>query len=168
MKRRCLLAFVCSFMALTSIAQDSAYLKDSGRVIRDMRSLPDKEKDQVAKTLQPSDGKALVYILRPSTFGMVVRMFVRCDSVHIGSTMAHNFVYAMLDPGTHTLRSTSENNSTLEITVDAGKVYYVKQEVKMGFAIAETGLKLVDEKEGQKYLQKCKLAKDNVASSPPR
>jgi hypothetical protein len=45
------------------------------------------------------------------------------------------------------------------------KIYYIKQEVKMGFAIAETGLKLVDEKEGQKYLQKCKLAKDNVASN---
>jgi len=53
----------------------------------------------------------------------------------------------------------------LEITVEAGKVYYIKQEVKMGFAIAETGLKPVEEKEGQKYLQKCKLAKDNVASN---
>jgi Protein of unknown function (DUF2846) len=143
MKRKCLLTSLCFAVALTAFAQNSTNPRE----------------------LQPAPGKALVYILRPATMGLAVRMFLKCDSVHIGSTMAHNFVYAMLEPGTHTLVSTSENHAKLEITVEADKVYYIKQEVKMGFAIAETGLKLVDEKEGQKYLQKCKLAKDNVASN---
>jgi hypothetical protein len=165
MKRKFLLTIACFSMALTAIAQNSTNPKDSTAAISDLRGLPQKEKDQAAKTLQPADGKALVYILRPATLGLVVRMFLNCDSVHIGSTMAHNFVYVMLEPGTHTLMSTSENHSTLEITVEAGKVYYIKQEVKMGIAIAETGLKLVDETEGQKYLKKCRLAKDNVASN---
>jgi hypothetical protein len=123
MKRKFLLTFLCFSIALTGIAQNSANSKE--------------EKDQIARTLQPPDGKALVYILRPSIFGLAVRMFLDCDSVHIGSTMAHNFVYALLEPGTHTLMSTSENHPTLEITVEAGKVYYIKQEVKMGTVIAK-------------------------------
>ncbi|GGB18427.1 DUF2846 domain-containing protein [Puia dinghuensis] len=124
-----------------------------------------KEKDKIARSLTPADGKALVYILRPSGFGALIKMGVRCDSVHIGSTGAGQYVYTMLDPGTHSLMSTAENKSSLNIMVEAGKIYYIRQQVKMGFAFAETGLKLEDDQQGQKDLKKCKLAKDNVASN---
>jgi hypothetical protein len=176
MKKKWLLALICLSLSLTAVCQNSANPKDTtdaayrpkdsvAGALADSRSLSDKDKDKMAKSLQPADGKALVYILRPAGLAMLIRMNVRCDSLHIGSTKAHNFVYTMLEPGQHTLMSFSENRAKLEITVEAGKVYFVKQEVTMGFAYAETGLTLLDEKEGQKYLQKCKLAKDNVASN---
>jgi hypothetical protein len=160
MKKKSLLTFVCLCFCIAAICQttvDSAVVEVKGTLSR-------KEMDLKAKALTPAEGKALIYILRPTGFGALIRMGVECDSVHIGSTKAENYVYAMLDPGAHTLMSKAENHSSLEVTLEAGKIYYVKQLVKMGFAFAETGLKLVDEQEGQKYLKKCKLAKDNVAS----
>ena len=123
-----------------------------------------KEKDMMARSLTPTEGRALIYILRPSGFGALIKMSVLCDSVHIGATKAGNFVYAMVTPGRHILESHAENNASMDITVEAGKTYYVRQQVKMGFAYAETGLKMLDDTDGQKDLKKCKLAKDNVAT----
>jgi hypothetical protein len=160
MKKKCLLTFVCLCFCIAAFCQttpDSAVVEVKGSPSR-------KEMDLRAKALTPAEGKALIYILRPSGFGALIRMNLECDSVHIGSTKAENYVYAMLNPGAHTLVSKAENNTSLEVTLEAGKTYYVKQQVKMGFVYSETGLKLVDEQEGQKYLKKCKLAKDNVAS----
>jgi hypothetical protein len=172
MKKKCFLSFVFLCFCIAAICQTTAATDTAsvGPVQVDTAetvvkgTLSRKEMDLKAKALTPAEGKALIYILRPTGFGALIRMGVECDSVHIGSTKAENYVYAMLDPGTHTLMSKAENHSSLEVTLEAGKIYYVKQQVKMGFAFAETGLKLVDEQEGQKYLKKCKLAKDNVAS----
>gem|GEM_PF-1283579 len=169
MKKKCLLSFVClcfyiAGICQTTVSDTTAVAPSDSTVVEAKGPLSRKEMDLKAKALTPAEGKALVYVLRPTGFGALIRMNLECDSVHIGSTKAENYVYAMLDPGTHTLVSKAENHSSLEVTLEAGKTYYVKQQVKMGFAFAETGLKLVDEQEGQKYLKKCKLAKDNVAS----
>jgi Protein of unknown function (DUF2846) len=175
MKKKWLLIVACLSLSMTAICQTSGNstdsmaapvpLKDSAGADPDLHGLAAKEKDRMAKTLQPPVGKALVYILRPSSMGMLIRMRVRCDGRNIGSTKAENFLFAVVEPGKHTLQTTSENVETMDITVEAGKIYYVKQQAKMGFAFAETGLKLLDEKEGQKDLGKCRLAKDNVASN---
>jgi len=170
MKKKSLLTFVCLCTCIVAICQTTAASDTTAVALVDSAAvevkgpLSRKEMDLKAKALTPAEGKALVYILRPTGFGALIRMGVDCDSVHIGSTKAENYIYAMLDPGVHTLVSKAENKSSLEVTLEAGKTYYIKQQVKMGFAFAETGLKLVDEQEGQKYLKKCKLAKDNVAS----
>lgn len=154
-----------AFCQNTTATADSA---DAGNMQKDSVSTKKgdsrKEKDLIARSLTPAEGKALVYILRPSGFGALIRMSVLCDSVRIGSTKAANFVYVMVDPGSHVLESHAENNSSLNITVEAGKIYYVRQQVKMGFAYAETGLKLLDDMDGQKDLKHCKLAKDNLAT----
>ncbi len=175
MKKKWLLIVACLSLSMTAICQTSVNptdstaaavpLKDSTLVNPDLHGLAAKEKDRMAKTLQPPVGKALVYVLRPSAMGMLIRMRVKCDGTNIGSTKGGNFLFAMVEPGQHTLLTASENDEMMDITVEAGKIYYVKQQAKMGVVYAETGLKLVDEKEGQKYLQKCRLAKDNVASN---
>lgn len=123
------------------------------------------QKDSIAKLLVPIEDKAIVYIIRPTTFGAIIRMNVECDSVHIGSTTAKRYIYTALSPGKHTLFSRSENKSTLEVELEAGKIYYINQQVKMGFFIAETGLMLLNEEDGKKYLNKCKLSKDNTYSN---
>jgi len=123
------------------------------------------QKDSIAKSLLPIDGKAIVYLLRPSGFGTLVKMNLECDSVHIGSTKAFKYVYSILEPGTHTFLSKAENKKSLTITLESGKIYYIKQEVKMGVFFAETGLKLLDEGDGKKGLGKCSLSKDNVFSN---
>jgi len=59
----------------------------------------------------------------------------------------------------------SENKLSFELTVEAGKIYFIKQQVKMGFLFAQTGLKLMTEEEGRKLLSKCKLSTDNLITN---
>ena len=122
------------------------------------------QKDSIAKNLTQIGGKAIVYVLRPSSFGALIRQDINCDNVFVGSTKSRQYVYTVLDSGVHTFTSSSENVATLDVTLEAGKVYYIKQQVKMGVLYAETGLKLLDENEGKKYSEKCKLSKTNVYS----
>ena len=183
MKKYCLLAVICLAFGAQSFSQTGSpgpkdsigtapapkdntapALKDS-TASDPKEALSSKEKDAKAKALTPAGGKALVYVVRPSSLGGLIKMTVRCDNVEIGSTKAGNFVYAMIDPGSHTLTSSAENTANLEITLEAGKTYYVKQQVLMGFVIAETNLKVLDDKDGQKDLKKCRLSKHNVASN---
>src|SRR5258708_5882803 len=171
MKKKGSLFFCFTLFCLTAICQTP--VKDSTEVeyaTKDSVSagpkgvMTPREKDIMPKTLKPTEGMALVYIIRRTAFATLIRMSVKCDSIRIGSTMANNYVYAMLPPGMHTLVSTAENHGSLDIMLEAGKTYYIKQQVKMGFAYAETGLKQMDDPEGQKDLQRCRLAKDNAAS----
>lgn len=175
MKKHFFIALACLSLSMAAICQDStkdagttdpAYTtKDSAAAPAPKEALSRDEKDRAAKSLKPADGQALVYILRPSTYGALIKMGVRLDGVHIGATKARTYVYTMMTPGKHTLMSTSENHATMDITVEAGKTYYVKQEVEMGMVIAETDMELLDEKQGLKYLGKCKIAKDNAATN---
>lgn len=165
MKKQTFLLLACLFLLGHTFCQNADSTAAAAPAATEKKELSRKEKDEMAKGLTPAEGKALVYILRPTAFGALIRMTVKCDTVPIGSTKANNYIYAMLDPGPHTLISHSENTFKLDITLEAGKTYYIKQQVKMGIAIAETGLVIIDEQEGQKYLKKCKLAKDNPASN---
>src|ERR1700740_3131638 len=84
----CLPAFCQTNATDTAVAGhqevDSAVATKKGELTR-------KEKNMMAKSLTPAEGKALVYILRPSGFGALIKMSVLCDSVHIGATKAGNY-----------------------------------------------------------------------------
>lgn len=171
MHKQSLIVLICLAFCLPAFCQTSATdstvagHQDVDSAVAIKKGEPTrKEKDLMARNLTPAEGRALVYILRPSGFGALIKMSVLCDSVHIGATKAGNYVYVMVTPGRHVLESHAENNVSMDIDVEAGKTYYVRQQVKMGFAYAETGLKLLDDTDGQKDLKKCKLAKDNLAT----
>jgi hypothetical protein len=153
MKKRFASTLILSISCAYVFCQDSTEKKDTYSTI---------QKDSIAKSLVPVEGKAIVYILRPSKVAFVVKMGLKCDNVRIGGTKADTYVYSVLEPGKHTFLSTSENQATLSVTLEGGKIYYIRQEVKMGVFFAETGLKLEDEQKGQKDLRKCTLARDNV------
>jgi len=120
------------------------------------------QKDSIAKKLTPIEGKAIVYIIRPTSYAFLIKMNIECDSLHIGSTKAKKYVYTVLNPGKHTFTSKSENDYKFELDTEPGNVYYIKQEVKMGALYAETKLELLSIEDGKKYLDKCTLSKDNV------
>jgi len=124
-------------------------------------SQTEKQKDSAARNLAPIENKAIVYILRPTSFGSAIRMNVHCDSTLIGTTNANSYLYLIVDPGNYLIRSKAENKSELPVTVEAGKIYYIEQSVKMGIVYARANLLLVDEEKGKKFMKKCKLAKSN-------
>ena len=57
------------------------------------------QKDIIARNLDPMPGKAIVYVIRHSGYAFLVTMEIGCDSSHIGSVGAEEYVYTVLDPG---------------------------------------------------------------------
>lgn len=46
----------------------------------------EKQKDSAVRNLAPIADSAIVYIMRPTSFGAAIKMDVHCDSVLIGTT----------------------------------------------------------------------------------
>jgi len=118
--------------------------------------------DDDAKNLSPIEGKAIVYIVRTSPMGTLIRIGAECDGKGLGSTKPKQYLYAILEPGKRTFTSHTENKTSLDLTLEGGKIYYILQKVKMGIVTARIGLELMNESDGRKALMDCKLSSDNL------
>ena len=109
------------------------------------------------KSLSPASGKALIYIVRPSGYAMAVKFKVSFDGNEIGATKGKKFLYIMVSPGKHTIISKANNSAQMEIDVEAGKTYFIKQTATLGIT-ASNELTLLDETTGRSDLSLCKYA----------
>ena len=121
------------------------------------------------KQMQPPEGKALVYILRPSgrLKGMEVKII--CAGKYIGKIKNKQFIYTTLDPGDHLIFSDSGSDSSsayaglseLKLHVEAGKIYFL-QVIMMSPSVTIKDNKIIQivESDGRIYLDKCKLSTD--------
>jgi hypothetical protein len=99
--------------------------------------------------------KASVYVVRPAKMGMAIRMWAFADDIALGLTKGDTYAHAYLEPGDYTFWSRAENVSAINHTVEAGKVYYFKQQVKMGGLKARVSVEFLSDAEGQEVLDKC-------------
>ncbi|WP_255990560.1 DUF2846 domain-containing protein [Chitinolyticbacter albus] len=113
--------------------------------------------EAAAKQFAPKEGKANVYVYRNETLGAAITMPVALDGQQAGETAAKTFFAFEVEPGQHELASEAENTSKLDLTVEAGKSYYVWQEVKMGVLMAGSKLQQVDEAIGKAGVLECKM-----------
>ena len=116
--------------------------------------------DLKIRDLHPPEGKALVYVLRPTSIGSIVKMEVTANGQYIGATGGKRYIYTLLDPGKYIFSSKAENTSELHIVLEAGKTYYLEQKVKMGLIMARNELLRLDDIEGHKKLSQCSLSND--------
>ena len=114
-----------------------------------------KEKDAVELTPLPAD-KAMVYVVRPTHLGAAIQTKLSMDGNWVGVTMANSYFVFLADPGKHDFCSQSENASRLTVNLEAGKIYYLQQHVRMGFFKAENELSQLDSHAGQEALKKCR------------
>jgi len=105
---------------------------------------------------QPSPGKSLVYIVRPSSVGFAVKFKVSIDGKEIGFTRGGNYLEAELDPGNHEIISSAENSETLTLTAAPGQIYFLEQKPTMGALKARNKLIQLDSEKGKDALSKCK------------
>ena len=114
--------------------------------------------DGKAKTfVTPSNGTANLYVYRNETMGSAIKMPLLLDNMSIGDTGPHTYVLRQVAPGNHTLVSKTEKDVSLDLSLEAGKNYFVWQEVKMGAFSARSALHLVDDSAGQAAVKECKL-----------
>ena len=105
---------------------------------------------------QPEAGKALIYVLRPTSIGAAVKSFFIVDDTPAGINRGSSYFFIQVDPGKRLFWSKSENVDALELAVEAGKTYYIQQHVQMGGFRARTKLEVLGDAEGQAALAKCK------------
>jgi hypothetical protein len=118
----------------------------------------DPRQDAAAKTFQAPKDKAGIYVYRNETMGAAIKMDVSIGGQFVGQTGANTFLYKELAPGKVAVVSKAENTDTLEIDAKPGMLYFIWQEVKMGFLGARSKLQLVDDVQGKKGVSETKLA----------
>jgi len=102
--------------------------------------------------------KALIYVLRPTMMEWQSRPSWRWMANGRESIAATAISFFTVTPGQHYFCSRAENHSVIALTVEAGKTYYLQQEIQMGVMKARTGLAVMDEAEAQKKLPKLNLS----------
>ena len=117
-----------------------------------------KEADAAAKQFQPRPGMANIYLYRNETFGAAIAMTVSLDGKIMGRTGPQTYFLWEVAPGRHEIGSHTENTSRLAIDAQAGRNYYVWQEVKMGMWQPGSLLQEMSEADGRKGVLECSRA----------
>jgi hypothetical protein len=101
----------------------------------------------------PEPGKAIVYVVRPSGVGGLVRFNVFVDDQEAASEMGHTrasqYIYFNVTPGTHKIFSKAENWADTQITANGGDIIYIQQEPSMGVIMARNSVSKIDDVQGK-------------------
>lgn len=116
--------------------------------------------DAESKQFKPNPAVSQVYVYRNETLGAAVPMPVTVDGKLAGDTGPKSFFKFNLPAGNHTITSQG-NGSELSVTTEVGKIYYVWQEVKMGFLSGGSKLQIVPETVGQQGVAECTQIQSN-------
>lgn len=120
------------------------------------------EMDARAKDFSPPAEKASLYIYRDEMFGAVAPMTVTINGRTLGQTAAKTFFRLNLLPGRYSIESHAENIATLALSMEAGRNYFVWQEVKMGLWLPRSLLRQTDEATGHAGVLESKLIASNI------
>jgi len=129
-----------------------------------MKSL--KESNQAKQFNPPSGNNSGLYIYRDSFVGQALKKDIWVDGKCIGESAPDTFFYVEV-PGDkkHTISTESEfSPNDLVIQTDAGKNYFLRQYIKIGFFVGGAGLELINREEGMKAVSKLGLAKRGTCS----
>ena len=118
------------------------------------------EEDEARKEFaQPATGMAGLYVFRNSNFGGALKKSIYIDGEFIGESAPMTYFYHSIEPGSRKISTESEfSDNDLELSVEAGKNYFVQQYIKLGLFVGGAGLELVSEEAGTKGVLECKLA----------
>lgn len=121
------------------------------------------DQDTKAKEFSPVPNKASLYIFRNESFGAAIPMTVSVNGKALGQTAAQTYFRLNLTPGKYNVESHAENVSSLPLTTEAGKNYFVWQEVKMGMWMARSLLQQTDEATGRAGVMESRLIASSVS-----
>lgn len=121
--------------------------------------------DTKAKDFSPAPNKASLYIYRNESFGAAIPMTVSVNGKTLGQTAAQTYFRLNIMPGKYSIESHTENVSSLPLSAEAGKNYFVWQEVKMGMWAARSLLQQVDESTGRAGVIESKLIASSVSDN---
>lgn len=105
----------------------------------------------------PEPGKAIVYVVRPSALGTLIRFNVFLNDQEaqseMGYTRGNQYIYFSVPPGNHKVLSKAENWAEQLLNVKAGDVIFIQQDPQMGIIMARNALLQLDEVTGKYHVK---------------
>ena len=152
-------------MKIVSVITLVAALLISGCASVEMAS---KEESAKAKEFKsPPQGNAGVYIYRDSFVGKALKKDVWIDGKCIGESGPDMFFYTNVEGGKNYKVDTASEFSpnTLELALENGKNYFIRQFIKMGVFVGGAGLEQISEEQGKTDVAKLEMAKAGKCSA---
>lgn len=108
----------------------------------------------------PAEGKAIVYVVFVEDWygsvGFEVFLDGQSPVYAVGRNSGGQYFHFELEPGEHKIFSKGEKLAELPLSVKAGDVVFIRQELQMGTMEARVILLPIDELEGKYYVSKLK------------
>jgi len=117
------------------------------------------DKSDEAKSFEIPDNKGSVFLYRTGrAVGAAGQLNVKINGIDAGGTGPGTFFRWDLKPGKYTfLSSTAESSATVQLEVNAGQQYFIRQDARLGVSSGRVTMKEVDVSKGKKEVQSCKL-----------
>ena len=107
------------------------------------------------------EGKAIVYVVRPSEVGGLTRFNVFLNDQQpeseMGFTRGSQYIYFQIPPGQHKIQSKAENWSEWIVNAKAGDILFIQQDAGMGLLMARNTLLKINDVEGRYHVKTLKL-----------
>lgn len=101
--------------------------------------------------------KALIYVVRPSGLGTLVRFNVYLDDKEDSSEMGYNrggqYIHFYTTPGPHKILSLAENWAEVNINPKAGEILFIKQNPELGIIMSRNNIHAIEELEGKYHVK---------------
>ena len=110
--------------------------------------------EALAQVEQPEEGKATVVFYRKKKMsGSALKFNVQDSERTYGDLKNGDVMNISVDPGEHTFYSKVFREDAITLNVQAGKVYYVKATIRMGYYAGRPKFEQVDEKTAMKDMK---------------
>jgi Protein of unknown function (DUF2846) len=113
--------------------------------------------DTLAKQMLPADDKAVIYLFRNSPPSVGWTIPVTLDGKEMGVTGGQTYFRWEVNPGEHMIISKTHDWSGLIVNAEAGHMYYVWQDIGIGFFVPTSNLSFVDRITAELNLRSCYL-----------
>ncbi|PJA31279.1 MAG: hypothetical protein CO187_10235 [Zetaproteobacteria bacterium CG_4_9_14_3_um_filter_53_7] len=139
-------------MAILAVLTSGFFLQGCASKLPTHAEMKEQLKDyQLPKN--PDAGKAMVYVVRPSPLGALIRFNVFLDDKLAQSEMGYNrgsqYIYFNVTPGEHSIKSKAENWAEIEISPTEGEIVFIQQNPEMGLVMARNSLFQMQNIEGK-------------------
>jgi hypothetical protein len=105
----------------------------------------------------PDKGNAIVYVVRPSALGGLIRFNVFVDdqeaASEMGYTRSSQYIYFNLKPGEHKIYSKAENWAETLVTAKDGDIIFIQQEPSMGIIMARNNIFKIEDYQGKYHVK---------------
>jgi hypothetical protein len=117
------------------------------------------EESEAAKSFEAPEDRGVVFLYRTGrALGAANAIEVQVNGQAAGGTGPGTFFRWDLKPGTHSFYSrTGESSATVAIDVEAGQVYFIQQDARLGLEQGRVTLREVDAATGQNAIKSMKM-----------